>query len=56
MNMKQNACCKGDGGLFIDLLVTKLKFSFMKTNSFETGFSNHHYLIYTILESLNQRN
>ena len=36
--MKQNTCFKGDGGSCIDLLITNSKFSFMKTNSFETGF------------------
>ena len=36
--MKQSTTFKGDGGLRIDLLITKSKLSFMKTNSFETGF------------------
>ena len=43
--MKQNTCFKGDGGSCIDLLITNSKFSFMKTNSFETG------LWYTILKT-----
>ena len=49
--MKQNTCFKGDGGLCIDLLITNSKFSFMKTNSFETGLSDHHHMIYTILKT-----
>ena len=49
--MKQNACFKGDGGSYIDLLITNSKFSFMKTNSFETGLSDDHHMIYTILET-----
>ena len=49
--MKQNTCFKGDGGLRIDLLITNSKFSFMKTNSFETGLSDHHHMIYTILKT-----
>ena len=48
--MKQNTCFKGDGGLIIDLLIAHSKFSFMKTNSFETGWSDHHHMIYTILK------
>ena len=49
--MKQNTCFKGDGGSCIDLLITNSKFSFMKTNFFETGFSDHHHMIYTILKT-----
>ena len=56
--MKQNTPFKGDGGLRIDLLITSSKLSFMKTNSFETGSSDHHHMIYSKqnLKSLNQRN
>ena len=50
--MKQNTCFKGDRGSCIDLLITNSKFSFMKTNSFETGLSDHHHhMIYTILNT-----
>ena len=49
--MKQNTCFKGDGGSCIDLLITNSKFSFMKANSFETGLSDHHHMIYTILKT-----
>ena len=49
--MKQNTCFKDDGGSCIDLLITNSKFSFMKTNSFETGLSDHYHLIYTILKT-----
>ena len=48
---KQNTCFKGDGGLCIDLLITSSKFSFMKTNSFETGLGDHHHTIYTFLKT-----
>ena len=48
--IKQNTCFKGDGGLWIDLLVKNSKFWFMKTNSFETGLSDHHHMIYTSLK------
>ena len=33
---------------FIDLLLTNFKLSFMKTNVFETGISDHHKMISTI--------
>ena len=49
--MKQNTCFKSDGGSCIDLLITNSKFSFMKANSFETGLSDHHHMIYTILKT-----
>ena len=52
--MKQNTCSKGDGGLSIDLLTINVKFSFLETNSFKTGLSDH--IIHTKqnLKSLNQ--
>ena len=49
--MKHNTCVKYDGGPCIDLLITNLKFLFMKTNSFETGLSDHDHMIYTILKT-----
>ena len=49
--MKQNTCFKGDRGSCIDLLITNSKFLFMKTNSFETGLSDHNHMIYTILKT-----
>ena len=49
--IKQNTFFKGDGCLCIDLLIINSKFSFMKTNSFETGLSDHHHMIYTILKT-----
>ena len=45
--MKWNTSFKGDGGLYIDVLITNSEFSFMKTNSFETGLSDHHHMIYS---------
>ena len=49
--MKQNTCFKVDGDSCIDLLITNSKFSFMTANSFETGLSDHHHMIYTILKT-----
>ena len=48
---KQNTCFKGDGGSWIDLPITNPKFSFMTTNSSETGLSDHHHMKYTILKT-----
>ena len=49
--MKQNTCFKGNGGSCIYLLITNSKFSFMKTNSFEAGLSDHYHLIHAILKT-----
>ena len=49
--MKQNTCFKGDGGLCLDLLITNSKFSFMRTNIFETGLSDYHHTIHTFLKT-----
>ena len=49
--MKQNTCFKGDEGSCIDLLILNLKFSFMKTNSSQTGLSGHHHMMYTFLKT-----
>ena len=58
--IKQNTCSgsKGDEGLCIDLLITKSKFLFLETNSFETGLSDHMIILFwkQNLKSLNQRN
>ena len=50
--MKQSTCFKSYGGSCIDLLITNLKFLFMKANFFETGLSDHHDVIYTILKKI----
>ena len=49
--IKGPTCFKSHQGRCIDLLLTNKKHSFMTTQSFETGFSDHHHLIYTILKS-----
>ena len=49
--MKENTCFKGHGGFCIDLLITNSKFSFMKTNSFETGLSDHDHMIHAIFKT-----
>ena len=49
--MIRDTCFKGDYGSCIDLLIANSKFSFTKTNSFGTGLSDHHHMIYTILKT-----
>ena len=48
--IKQNICFKHDGGSCIDLLITNSKFSFARTNSLNTGLSDHR-MIYAILKT-----
>ena len=48
--IKQNTCFKNDGGSCIDLLITNSKFSFVRTNSLNTGLSDHR-MIYAILKT-----
>ena len=44
-------CLKSVKGRCIALMLTNKKHSFFHSQSFETGFSGHHHLIYTILKS-----
>ena len=44
-------CFKSSKGRCIDLVLTNRKHSFMHSKSFETGFSDHHHMIFTILKS-----
>ena len=48
--IKVNTCFKGKGTC-IDLILTNRKYSFENTNAFETGLSDHHHMIYTMLKS-----
>ena len=48
--IKSNTCFKGSGSC-IDLILTNRKFSFKHTSSYETGISDHHHMIYTMLKS-----
>ena len=48
--IETNTCFKGKGSC-IDLILTNRKFSFKFTSTYETGISDHHYMIYTILKS-----
>ena len=49
--IKTPTCFKSVHGRCIDLLLTNSKYSFKKSQSFETGFSDFHHMIYTILKT-----
>ena len=48
--IKNNTCFKGDGSC-IDLILTNRKYCFKNTSSLETGISDHHHLIYSMLKT-----
>ena len=43
-------CFKSRLGRCFDLMLTNMKYSFMQSQSFETGFSDFHHLVHTILK------
>ena len=49
--INQPTCFKSVDGRCIDLILTNKKHSFQKSQSFETGVSDHHHLIYTMLKT-----
>ena len=51
--LKNNACFKGAGSC-IDLILTDRKFSLKNSTSFETGLSDHHHLIYSMLRTFHK--
>ena len=48
--IKNNTCFKGDGSC-IDLILTDRRYFFKNTSSFETGISDNHHLIYSMLKA-----
>ena len=48
---KKPTCFKSDQGRCIDLFITNRNRSFMFTNAFETGISDHHLMIYTMFRT-----
>ena len=48
--IKGHTCFKGKGSL-IDLIITNRKISFKNTHQFETGLSDHHHVVYTMLKT-----
>ena len=48
--IKSNTCLKGSSSC-IDLFLTNRKYCFKHTSAFETGLSNYHHLIYSMLKT-----
>ena len=48
--INSNTCIKGKGSC-IELFLTNRKYSFKFTGSYETGISDHHHMMYTMLKS-----
>ena len=48
--IKSNPCFKGNG-ICIDLIFTNRKYCFKHSSTFETGLSDHHHLIYSMLKT-----
>ena len=48
-------CFKSDAGRCIDLILTNRPGYFQKSQSFETGISDHHHLVYTMLKTKFQK-
>ena len=53
--IKDKTCFKGQRGTCIDLLLTNQRNCFKKSSSYETGISDHHHLIYTMLKATFQK-
>ena len=49
--IRSPTCFKGKAGRCIDLMLTNRKHGFMLSQSFETGFSDFHHMIYTVLKT-----
>ena len=48
--IKNSTCSKGDSSC-VDLILTNRKYCFENTSSFETGISDHHHLIHSMLKT-----
>ena len=55
INLIKTTTCFKRTGSCIDLLLTNQKYSFKNTNAFETGLSDHHFLIYSVLKTSFQK-
>ena len=52
--IKTNTCFKGRGSC-IDLILTSRKYCFKHSSTFETGLSDHHHLVYSMLKTCFKR-
>ena len=50
-HMKEKTCWKAKDGNRIDLIISNRKHFLMHTDTFETGLSDHHLLIYSMLKT-----
>ena len=50
VNLIKKTCFKGAGSC-IDLILIRRKYSFKNTSSYETGHSDHHHLIYSVMKT-----
>ena len=53
--IKSNTCFKGHGTC-IDLILTNRKYCFKHSSTLETGLSDHHHLIYSMLKTTFKKN
>ena len=49
--IKNNTCFKGVGSC-IDLILANRKYCFKNTSSYETGISDHHHLIFSLMKTI----
>jgi exonuclease III len=49
--MHKKTCWKSKAGTCIDLILTNKKYSLMQTDALETGLSDHHLLVHTMLKT-----
>ena len=52
--IKTNTCFKGKGSC-IDLILTNRKYCFNHSSTFETGLTDHHHLVYSMLKTCFKR-
>ena len=52
--IKTNTCFKGKGSC-IELILTKRKYCFKHSSTFESGLSDHHHLVYSMLKTCFKR-
>ena len=52
VSLVKNKTCFNGTASCIDLILTNRKYSFKNTSSYETGLSNHHHLIYSVMKTI----
>ncbi len=54
-HMKEKTCWKSTQGSCIDLILSNRKYSLFNTGTLETGLSDHHLLVYSMLKTTYQK-